>query len=62
MGCLEEVYTYAESVMGNPGTAFLSPKNESACLAAGGTPTPYYNWHQGTWYVAPVPSHDVAHK
>jgi len=37
-------------VMGNPGTAFLSPKNESACLAAGGTPTPYYNWHQGIWY------------
>jgi hypothetical protein len=53
MGCLEEAYTYAESSMGDPGMQFLSPKNQSECLAAGGTPTPYYNWITGTWYCDP---------
>jgi hypothetical protein len=49
-GCLEPQYTYLGGGIGNPGDVFLSPKNESLCLAAGGVPTPYYSWRQGEWY------------
>jgi len=51
MGCQEPIYSYANSSMGNPGREFLSPKNESECIAAGGIPTPYYSWVKGTWFV-----------
>lgn len=47
---MEDIYTYAKASVGNPGDVFLSPKNETDCLAVGGVPTPYYNWVQGTWY------------
>jgi hypothetical protein len=49
-GCLEPQYTYLGGGIGNPGDVFLSPKNESLCLAGGGVPTPYYSWRQGEWY------------
>lgn len=50
MGCMQDIYTYQQGALGFPGDVFLSPKNESECLAVGGSPTPYYNWVHGTWH------------
>jgi hypothetical protein len=49
MGCYEIRYTRLYSFIGYPGDVFLSPKNSTSCTAVGGTPTPYYDWHSGTW-------------
>lgn len=49
MGCYEVRYTRLYSFIGYPGDVFLSPKNSTSCTAVGGTPTPYYDWHSGTW-------------
>jgi len=57
---MEPLYSYANGSMGEPGMSFLSPKNESVCLAAGGTPTSYYNWVQGTWYHKPSTKQMIA--